>query len=141
MNPNNNKWSLIQEIVSQSVKGRDLTRAKLIRANLSHAKLIRANLIDVNLNGANLSHAKLIRANLIDVNLNGADLSHVNLSHADLIDVNLNDADLSGSKVKNSFWSNSGISDSLRQDLLDRGAIFEDSPPKERDPSAVLVSL
>ena len=38
-------------------------------------------------------------------------------------------ADLSSAKAENDrFGYNSGISDSLKSDLIQRGAIFEDSP-------------
>ena len=115
----NNKWSLVKEIVSQPVKGRKLRGADLSGANLSGAYLRSARLVQTNLRSARLNHANLIEANLI-----GADLSNAQLFGADLTD-----ADLSGAKVENArFGDNSGISESLKRDLIARGAIFEDSP-------------
>jgi uncharacterized protein YjbI with pentapeptide repeats len=108
------KWRLVQEIVTQSRGGRDLRDANLINANLSGANLSHANLSAANLSGANLSYA----------DLSGADLIYANLSHADL-----RGADLSKTKVEQAqFRANLGISGSMKQDLIKRGAIFEDSP-------------
>ena len=56
-----------------------------------------------------------------------------------LID-NLSDADLSGVNVSNArFRDNLGISESMKRDLIQRGAVFEDSPPGDR--SGVLTSV
>jgi DNA-binding Xre family transcriptional regulator len=182
------KWPLVQEIVSQPVSGRKLSGADLSDADLSYAILILADLSDAdlscadlsdanlsdanlsdadlsradlsradlsraNLSRANLSNAKLSFANLNGVNLSGANLSGVYLGDADLINANLRDADLSGvylrgadlsgadlsgAKVENAgFGYNPEISASMKQDLVERGAIFGDSP---RDFSEVLVS-
>jgi uncharacterized protein YjbI with pentapeptide repeats len=63
---------------------------------------------------ADLSRADLRDANLRDANLRGADLSG---------------ADLSGIQVeKTRFRNNLGITEELKKDLINRGAIFEDSP-------------
>jgi uncharacterized protein YjbI with pentapeptide repeats len=96
-----------------------LSLANLSGAFLSGADLNNAKLSDVNLSGANLSGADLRDANLSDVNLRGANLSDVNLRGANLI----------GANVEKAHFSDSlGISESLKQDLIKRGAIFEDSP-------------
>jgi len=136
-----------------------LRGANLIRANLSGADLIDADLIDADLSGADLSGANLSRAflsgaNLIGANLSGADLSGANLRGADLRSADLNGADLSGAFLsganlrgadlskttveKARFSSNSGISESMKQDLIKQGAIFEDSPG---DRSEVLTKV
>jgi uncharacterized protein YjbI with pentapeptide repeats len=74
----------------------------------------------------------LSEANLSNANLIGADLSKANI-----IDTNLSGAKLDGAIVESAhFASNQGISEELKQDLIDRGAIFEDSPG---DRSRVLV--
>jgi uncharacterized protein YjbI with pentapeptide repeats len=117
-----------------NLSGADLNCAFLSRAFLSRAFLINANLIGANLSGANLSGADLSGAYLIRANLSGANLSGANLSGADLRSANvsganLRGADLSKTKVKQArFSSNSGISESMKQNLIRQGAIFEDSP-------------
>jgi uncharacterized protein YjbI with pentapeptide repeats len=59
----------------------------------------------------------------------GANLSNANLSNANLIETNLSGANLSNTNIKNTrFVYNIGISDSTKQNLIDRGAIFDDSP-------------
>jgi uncharacterized protein YjbI with pentapeptide repeats len=108
------KWRLVQEIVTHGLRGRDLSGADLSRANLS---------------GANLSDANLSDAYLSDANLSGANLSGANLSGANLSGANLSGANLSRTKVeKAQFRANLGISESMKQDLIKQGAIFEDSP-------------
>ena len=63
-----------------------------------------------------------------------------NLTRADLSDANLSGADLSRANVENArFGYNSGVSESLKHDLIARGAIFEDSPPDAR--SGVLTPV
>ncbi|MFN6537921.1 MAG: pentapeptide repeat-containing protein [Nostoc sp. EkiNYC01] len=108
------KWRLVEQIVSQSLNMRhlggidlsdadlsstDLRNADLSSADLSDADLSDANLSDANLSGANLSGAELFaadlrNANLRNANLSSADLSAANLSGADLSDANLNNTDL-----------------------------------------------
>ena len=134
------------------LSGANLINANLINANLSGAflsgaNLINANLINANLSGAflsganlinsNLINSNLINANLIDANLSGTNLSGAFLSGANLINANLSGADLRSAKVKNTrFGYNQGISEELRLDLIQRGAIFEDTPG---DRSAVII--
>jgi uncharacterized protein YjbI with pentapeptide repeats/DNA-binding Xre family transcriptional regulator len=115
--------------VGANLNGAYLSGVYLNGANLSGANLIDANLIDaylcgVNLNGANLSGVNLNGANLSGVNLNGANLSGANLSGANLSGANLSGADVE----KTRFGDNQGISESMKLDLKNRGAIFEDSP-------------
>jgi uncharacterized protein YjbI with pentapeptide repeats len=86
-----------------------------------------ANLCRADLSGANLSRADLSGANLSGANLSKADLSGANLSGA-----NLSEANLRGTIVKLArFGFNTGISILLRQNLIARGAIFEDDPEQE----------
>ncbi len=178
------KWHLVQEIVSQAVKGRNLSGADLSGADLSGADLSGANLIFADLSGADLSGADLSGANVIqanwsDADLSGANLSGVNVIFADLSSANLSGADLSGANVIQANWSdanlmganlmgadlmganlmgadltganlmganlinaflndakvenarfgdNLGISESMKCDLIERGAVFEGSP-------------
>jgi len=64
-------------------------------------------------------------------NLGGANLSSANLSRADLRRVDFSEVDLKTPNVtKTRFGYNKGISQIMRQDLEERGAIFEDSPNK-----------
>jgi hypothetical protein len=122
------------DLSDADLSGADLIRANLIRANLSGADLSGANLSGANLIGPNLIRADLrgadlIRANLIRADLRGADLIGADLSGADLTGAFLRGADLSKTKVEKArFSSNSGISESMKQDLIKQGAIFEDSP-------------
>ena len=130
-------------LMSAYLSGADLRYADLSGAYLMSAYLIGANLIGANLSGANLSgasligdrirayriHADLSGANLSGADLSGADLSGVNLSGANLSDADLIDANLSKTKVEKArFSSTRGISESMKQDLIKQGAIFEDSP-------------
>ncbi|NEO69298.1 pentapeptide repeat-containing protein [Moorena sp. SIO3H5] len=102
----------------------DLNGANLRNADLSRAKLIRADLSGANLSGANLSGADLSGADLSGADLSGANLSRANLSRANLIGTNL-----IGAEVENArFGNNPGIDQSMKPDLMKRGAIFEDFP-------------
>jgi uncharacterized protein YjbI with pentapeptide repeats len=127
----------------------NLTVANLSDAHLINAKLGSVNFSKANLSNANLTGADMSGANLSFVNLNRSNMSHAKLEGADLIDANLSDANLSFAKLKGAnlkgadvhntrFKSNSGISPSLKQDLIARGAIFDD-PPKDRARSRNLV--
>jgi uncharacterized protein YjbI with pentapeptide repeats len=111
----------------------DLNNANLLDANLSSANLNGANLFmcilnDAMLCSANLSGASLSSANLTDADLSDANLSHANLSGSYLRGADLSDADLSGANVDNAkFGDNEGISESMKKELMARGAVFEDS--------------
>jgi uncharacterized protein YjbI with pentapeptide repeats len=116
------------------LSGADLIRANLIRANLSVANLSVANLSVANLSGANLRSTNLRSANLTGADLRFVNLFGANLTGADLSGANLRSADLSGANLSKTkveearFSSNLGISESMKQDLIKQGAIFEDSP-------------
>jgi uncharacterized protein YjbI with pentapeptide repeats len=58
-------------------------------SNLTKAKLIGANLIDANLREADLGRAKLSGANLFNADLSGAKLGNVELIGADLTNADL----------------------------------------------------
>jgi uncharacterized protein YjbI with pentapeptide repeats len=148
------RQSLIRDILDRPGETSNLSGANLYEADLSGADLSGANLYGVNLSRADLRGAKLIgsfltRADLIEAdlieanlhktnlyrtNLCGANLREANLREADLCGANLREADLSGSdligaNVENTiFGNNIGISETMRQDLISRGAIFEDLP-------------
>jgi uncharacterized protein YjbI with pentapeptide repeats len=122
---------------------KNLSRANLSGANLRDANLSGANLRSANLSGANLSGANLRSANLFRADLRGADLRSADLRGADLCGANLRsadlfraelsganlrDANLSGTKVEKArFGYNPGITEYMKHDLKQRGAIFEDS--------------
>ena len=108
------KWPLVEMIVSQEAKGRNLSGVDLSDADLSGVDLSGADLSDadlsdadlsgsylnrVNLNRADLSDADLSGAKLMDANLSGAILWNADLSGAKLINANLINADLSGSNL------------------------------------------
>ncbi len=79
--------------------------------------------------GSNDYHADLRVADLRVADLRDGNLRDGNLRGADLSDANLSDADLSGIQVeKTRFRNNLGITEELKKDLINRGAIFEDSP-------------
>lgn len=142
------------DLNNANLSGAKLGSGNLTDANLSEAHLINAKLGSVDFRRANLSCTNLIGAdmsgaNLSFVNLNYSNMSYSKLEGADLIDANLRDANLSFAKLKGAnfngadvqntrFRNNSGISLSLKQDLIARGAIFDD-PPRDRVKSKILV--
>ena len=127
------------DLIDANLIGADLSGANLSGADLSGAHLFGANLIGANLRSANLRSADLISAHLNGANLIGANLSGADLSGANLRSANLRSANLSKTKVEKArFSSNLGISESMKQDLIKQGAIFEDSPG---DRSEVLTKV
>jgi uncharacterized protein YjbI with pentapeptide repeats len=105
----------------------NLSEANLSEAYLSEANLRGANLRGANLRGANLRGANLRGANLRDASLRGASLRGVNLSTADLKYADLKYADLSDAIVVNAlFGGNEGLTEDMKRDLKQRGAIFGD---------------
>jgi uncharacterized protein YjbI with pentapeptide repeats len=106
-----------------------LSKANLSRANLRGAELINAILIGANLSNADLSGANLSEANLREANLSNTDLSGANLNEANLKEANLSNANLTRTDVKSAqFQKSLGISNEMKLDLIQRGAVFEDSP-------------
>jgi uncharacterized protein YjbI with pentapeptide repeats len=89
----------------------DLSRTKLMSANLSGASLMSANLSNADLSGAHLSNADLIGAHLFDANLNRADLSSTNLISANLSRANLISANLSRANLRNANLSRANLRD------------------------------
>ncbi|MEQ9001414.1 MAG: pentapeptide repeat-containing protein [Coleofasciculus sp. B1-GNL1-01] len=132
------------DLSDANLSGANLSRADLISANLIFADLSGVDLISANLSGANLWRANLSRANLISADLRGADLGDADLSDANLSGVNLSSANLSGANLGGAnlifanlrdadvnearFKENPGLTEELKFDLKQRGAIFEDSP-------------
>jgi hypothetical protein len=117
------------------LNGVELNRANLSRSNfrgaiLTDADLSEANLSNANLSGADLSGAYLESANLQNTDFHKASLALVNLigtnlSHANLTQTNITNANLSGATVTETlFGDNSGMTDTLKENLEQRGAKF-----------------
>jgi hypothetical protein len=107
------KKCLAEDIIDRPMPERDLKKVDLSGADLISANLSYASLNDASLNGANL---------------NEADLRGADLKGADLRFSKLSGSNLSGSNVQNTrFGYNRGISVSMKQDLIERGAIFDDT--------------
>ncbi len=107
----NQKSRLIEEIVNQGAKGKDLSNANLSAAHLSAAHLRGANLSATNLSAANLSAADLSAADLSAANLSAANLILADLSDADLRGANLSAADLSGANLRATNLSGANLND------------------------------
>jgi hypothetical protein len=117
------------------LNGVELNRANLSRSNfrgaiLTDADLSEANLSNANLSGADLSGAYLESANLQNADFHKASLALVNLigtnlSHANLTQTNITNANFSGATVTETLFSdNPGMTDSLKENLEQRGAKF-----------------
>jgi uncharacterized protein YjbI with pentapeptide repeats len=141
------------------LRGADLSGADLRGADLRCASLDFANLDRTNFGSANLPNRWLItniktgrskpivfrvgisseRANK-GANLSEANFSNSSLRGANLRGTNLRGTNLIGADVRGAnFGDNLGISKSMKQDLIDRGAIFDDAPPGDRSESRTLV--
>jgi uncharacterized protein YjbI with pentapeptide repeats len=105
--------------------------ANLIDVDLSGADLSSADLGATDLRGANLRGANLGYANLKGANLSGVGLvisENTDLRDADLRYANLADADLTATLVKNAqFGGNWDLSETEKRDLIQRGAIFDET--------------
>ncbi|NEQ87944.1 MAG: pentapeptide repeat-containing protein, partial [Moorea sp. SIO2I5] len=121
-------------LIGADLSEADLSSADLIRANLKDANLIFADLSEADLSEADLSEAYLSGAYLSSANLSNAYLRGTYLIYADLSEADLSSADLSDAKLSHAivnnarFGDNSGIDESMKRDLIERGAIFEDLP-------------
>ncbi|AFY57612.1 putative low-complexity protein [Rivularia sp. PCC 7116] len=109
------KWSLVQEIVTQPIqerdlRGIDLSDADLSGADLSYADLSYADLSGADLSGADLTFTDLKASRLSSANLNGTDLSGANLIFIDLSGADLSYADLSYAELNNAFLSGANLS-------------------------------
>src|SRR6476661_6582618 len=105
------KWRLVEEIVTNQIIGRDLSGADLSDADLRNAYLIYANLNEADLSYSDLSGAQLSDANLSDANLSGVNLSGANLSDANFSDANLILANLRGANLRGANLSGRDLSD------------------------------
>ncbi|MFP4300283.1 MAG: pentapeptide repeat-containing protein [Spirulinaceae cyanobacterium] len=81
-----------------------------------------------NQHNSNLTGADLTGANLIGAYLTGANLTGTNLIGVSLIGVNLIGANLESARVNKAIFGNdAGINETMKAELIQRGAIFEDS--------------
>lgn len=141
---NNDKFRLINEIIAQGAKGRNLSGANLRGANLQGTNLQDTNLelailrgatlYDAILINANLRGANLELANLERVNLRGANLRSANLELAILRDANLELADLRGANLELAMLLNANLE---RADL--RGANLERTDLRGADLHGAIV--
>lgn len=135
--------------------GTNLTRAQLNCARLDFANLTKAILVDTNLKEAFLTNAVFVESNLRNANFSHTNLSNANFSDADLTDADLTNARLGGAYLINSILvgtkldnavvrnarfggENVGLSEFMKQDLISRGAIFDDYS-EDRSESKILV--
>jgi len=144
----NHDWSE-QDLSSQDLSNKNfshhnLTRTNLNGSDLSNCCLNGANLQDAHIHGANLTYATLCGAKLPNAKLNGADLRWADLTGADLgeadlrrcnfRDAKLRNTNLSGAKVQGAlFQSCEGLTEDLKHDLKNRGAIFKDTTSRVHD--------
>ncbi|MDF5724067.1 MAG: pentapeptide repeat-containing protein [Rhizonema sp. PD37] len=107
----------------------NLSGAKLLETDLSSAYMSSTQLRNANLSNAILEDANLSGAKLKGTNLSNANLGGANLNFANLINTNLTNTNLKGTKVENARlgW-NQGLSEDVKLELKQRGAIFEDEP-------------
>jgi uncharacterized protein YjbI with pentapeptide repeats len=141
------------DLIEAKLSGAVLSRVDLRGADLRGAVLIGAKLIEAKLRGAVLIEAKLRGAVLSEADLRGADLRRADLSEADLSEAVLSEADLRGAVLRGAdlrgadlrgadlseadfeeagvqhcrFGSGSGLAESTKTDLKQRGAIFDDA--------------
>jgi uncharacterized protein YjbI with pentapeptide repeats len=126
-----------------NLSGADLSSANLSSADLNGAKLLNTKLGGANLNGADLNFADLSGASLFNTNLSSAELNNAifagaelccadmrgaKLGYADLREADLREADLDGADVNRTrFGTGLGVSEEQKQNLIERGAIFDSS--------------
>ncbi|MFN6572377.1 pentapeptide repeat-containing protein [Dendronalium sp. ChiSLP03b] len=110
------KWRLVQEIVSQTINRRRLSGVDLSDTDLSSAYLRTADLSDADLRNADLSGADLVGADLRNADLRNADLIGSYLISADLSDADLRNADLSDADLRNADLSRANIDEVTQLD-------------------------
>jgi uncharacterized protein YjbI with pentapeptide repeats len=116
------KWRLVEEIVTNQIIGRDLSGV-----DLSDADLRGACLIDADLSGANLNNADLNSANLSGANLSGAYLSGANLNRAYLSGAYLSGAYLSGAYLNRAYLNRAYLNNANLSDSYLSGADLRDA--------------
>jgi len=106
------KWRLVEEIVTNQIIGRDLSGVDLSDADLRGACLIDADLSGANLNNADLNSANLSGAYLSGAYLSGAYLNRAYLSGAYLSGAYLSGAYLNRAYLNRAYLNNANLSDS-----------------------------
>lgn len=115
------------DLSEANLRSADLSFADLRSAGLRSADLSEVELRSADLRSANLRSANLRSADLINADLSEADLSNANLRSADLTFTNLSDTNLSDAAITNTqFGFSVGLSTEEKQNLIKRGAIFDD---------------
>lgn len=105
-----------------NLRGAVLSDTDLSEADLQGAKLSGADFSGAYLSSANLSGADLHKASLALANLGGANLQATNFKEANLSNINLTSARVERAR----FGSNPGLTEELKRDLQQRGAIVEE---------------
>lgn len=88
------------DLSGRCLKFTDLSKAKLIQANLINANLEGSDLSNANLSQAELKNTDFTGTKLSNANLSNSNLTNANLSGADLTEVNFNKANLEGTNFK-----------------------------------------
>ena len=101
-------------------RGAILTDGDLSETNLSHANFSGADLSGAYLESADLQYTDFHKASLALVNLISTDLSHANLTQTNIINANLSGATV----TETIFGDNAGMTDTLKENLQQRGAKF-----------------
>ena len=89
-------------------------------ANLQNSDISGTNLLGSNLENAQLNDALLIRTYLSHANLDHTNLNSADLSGADLTGISINTTEVVGAR----FTQNIGMSQEIKSQLRDNGAIF-----------------
>lgn len=126
------KLDLKRDFAGANLRGIDLSNVDFSGADLRDADLKDARLEAAKFNGADLRGANLRNSDLSQADLRGADLRKVYWDGANLRDVNLSGAKLSARALKKvaildrtQLDSELRISQSLKESLLERGAMIE----------------
>lgn len=84
LDDSDSKWKLVQDIINNPTKGKDLSHVDLSDADLSGANLSSANLAGADFSGADLSETDFSGSNLAGTNFADANLERANLTNSDL---------------------------------------------------------
>ena len=108
------------------LRGADLQEARLARASLRGAKLAGANLRDADLEKAALSQADLTEAVLAGAALDETQLDHAILTRADLQDASLREANLAGADLREADLTEANLEEAtLRSAVLIQARLTE----------------
>lgn len=87
-----------------TIRGQDLSKARLVQADLRYARLASSQLESADLSHANLYHANLKHASLVNAMLENTRLTGANLSHVNLSGASLKKADLRGANLTSAYF-------------------------------------